>query len=201
MSKISAIVFYILVLTGFVKAQSADTVRINNKVLFITTPTNTNDSILFFNDGKGINIISKSTFEHQLFDTDKNKKRTIVVKGRLLIADYWISESDTVYSYIPPYEYFNQQLKSFYNYIENTVVYPSNALKKKVTAVVKIAVTVDKQGTLTNIFPISKNDWGFEGNVIKAIQDKRQFGFVYYNNRPIKYYMEVPFRFTIQTRN
>jgi hypothetical protein len=84
--------------------------------------------------------------------------------------------------------------------LEQQVVYPKNALKKGIQAQVKISMVIDKKGVITQITSLTKHEWGFEESLIKTISDKKQFGFVLYHNKPVKYYLEIPFAFVIKKR-
>ena len=179
-------------------AQSKDTVFYNNKtVLMITTELDNADSVLVLNDEKGKNILTATTVMHTFFDHKFGKKRVIKVQEKVLIEDYCVSEADTIYNYFQHNEEFDLRLKQFYTYLEQNVIYPKNALKKGIQANVKVSLIIDSNGSITNVYPLTKHEWGFEETLIRTIKDKKQFGFVMYKNKPIKHYIEIPFAFTI----
>jgi outer membrane biosynthesis protein TonB len=88
----------------------------------------------------------------------------------------------------------------FYSYLEQNVIYPKNALKKGVQAHVKVSLIIDANGSITNVFPLSKHEWGFEETLIRTIKEKKQFGFVMHNKKPVQLYLEIPFIFKIQKK-
>jgi hypothetical protein len=181
--------------------QNADTSFYSNKsILMITVKINQNDSVLAMYDLVGKNILSKNEVNHIFFDKKFGKKRTILVHQRKLIEDYCVLESDTVFNYFVHDETFDLRLQQFYHYLEQNVVYPKNALKKGVEALVKVSLVIDKNGSITQVYPHTKNEWGFEESLLRVIKDKKQFGFVLYKNRPINLYLEIPFAFKIQKR-
>jgi hypothetical protein len=182
-------------------AQSNDTVFYsNNAVLMITTAVNDIDSVLVLNDENGKNILKNETVIHTFFDKKFGKKRLIKIDEKTLIEDYCVSEADTIYNYFQNADEFNLRLKQFYAYLEQNVIYPKNALKKGVQANVKVSLIIDSNGSITNVFPITKHEWGFEETLIRTIKEKKQFGFVMYKNKPIKHYIEIPFAFRIVNR-
>lgn len=187
------------VLTRLCFAQSYDTAFYGHKkILMITMNYNEKDSVVKLNDLNGNNILKHADLTHTFYDTKFNKKRTIKIANYMLIEDYCVSESDTIYNYLQHDENYTARLRQFYNYLEQNVVYPKNALKKGVQAQVKISFIIDLNGAITQVFPCTKNDWGFEESVIRAITDKKQYGFIIYHNKPIKLYLEIPFAFVIK---
>lgn len=182
-------------------AQSYDTTYYENKsVLFISTPTIHGDSVISFYDTKGKSILSSSYIKHSFFDKKFGKNRTIIVINKYLYEDYCVSENDTVYNYFEFDDNFDRQLQSLYNYLEQHVVYPRNAMKKKIQALVKIGFMVETNGRMYSITPLTKHYWGFEEAVIKVLEEKKQFGFVTYKNQSVKLYLEIPFYFRIKER-
>lgn len=151
-------------------------------------------------DINGKDILKGNSVTYQFWDNKFGKKRILIVNQRLLEEDFCISESDTVYNYFATDEDFKIRLQHFYQYLENNVVYPGNALKKGIQCMVKVAFFIDKGGRIHDTFALTKHDWGFEEALIKAIKDKNQFGFVLYRGKPVNYYMEVPFSFKIKSR-
>ena len=119
------------------------------------------------------------------------------MQEKVLIEDYCVSEADTIYNYFQHNEEFDLRLKQFYTYLEQNVIYPKNALKKGIQAHVKVSLIIDSNGSITNIYPLTKHEWGFEETLMRTIKDKKQFGFVMYKNKPIKHYIEIPFGFKI----
>lgn len=181
-----------------VKAQSTDTVFYsNNRVLMITTEVYDIDSVLVLYDENGKNLLKGETVMHTFFDDKFGKKRSLKIDKKVLIEDYCISEADTIYNYFQHSEAFDLRLKQFYTYLEQNVIYPKNALKKGIQANVKVSLIIDSNGGITNIYPLTKHEWGFEETLIRTIKDKKQFGFVMYKNKPIKHYIEIPFAFKI----
>jgi len=179
-------------------AQSNDTVFYsNNAVLMITTAVNDIDSVLVLNDENGKNILKNETVIHTFFDKKFGKKRLIKIDEKTLIEDYCVSEADTIYNYFQNADEFNLRLKQFYAYLEQNVIYPKNALKKGIQANVKVSLIIDSNGSITNVYPLTKHEWGFEEPLIRTIKEKKQFGFVMYKNKPIKHYIEIPFAFRI----
>jgi hypothetical protein len=179
-------------------AQSSDTIFYANKnVLMITTELNGADSVLQMNDESGRSILTFGQVNHTFFDQKFGKKRQIKIQDKILIEDYCVSESDTIYNYIPNDENFELRLRLFYTYLEQNVIYPKNALKKGIEAFVKVSVIIDTNGSITNVYPITKNEWGFEETLISCIKTKKQFGFVLYHQKPVKLYLEIPFAYKI----
>jgi hypothetical protein len=182
-------------------AQGNDTVFYSNKaVLMITTEVNNSDSVIAMYDQNGKSILTNNPIFHSFFDTKFGKKRFIKVEKRKFMEDYCVSESDTIYNYFPHDEHFENRLQSFYKYLEQNVIYPKNALKKGIQANIKISIIIDANGSITNVFPLTKHEWGFEETLIRTIKEKKQFGFVMYQNKPIKHYIEIPFAFKIVAR-
>jgi hypothetical protein len=182
-------------------AQGNDTVFYSNKtVLMITTAVNNSDSVLAMYDQNGKSILTNNLVFHTFFDSKFGKKRFIKVEKRVFMEDYCVSESDTIYNYLPYDENFENRLQSFYKYLEQNVIYPKNALKKGIQANIKISLIIDANGSITNVFPLTKHEWGFEETLIRTIKEKKQFGFVMYKNKPVKLYLEFPFAFIIKKR-
>lgn len=163
----------------------------------ITMKVNQHDSVLEFYDTNGKSILKNNPIEHSFFDAKFNKKRVIKLREGLLHEDYCISEADTIYNYIQFDESFYTRLNQFYSYLEQQVVYPQNALKKGIKANVKVSIVIDRQGSITQITAMSKHEWGFEESLMRALKDKKQFGFILYKDRPVKLYLEIPFAFKI----
>ena len=181
--------------------QNCDTIYYHDgSVLMITTKINETDSVLLCHDIDGKNILVSDAISYQFFDKKFNKKRTVTIIDKVLHEDYCISESDTIYQYIQHHDAFDLTLKQLYSYLEQQVVYPKNALKKGIQAQVKISMVIDKKGVITQITSLTKHEWGFEESLIKTISDKKQFGFVLYHNKPVNYYLEIPFAFVIKKR-
>lgn len=182
-------------------SQSIDTSYYQNKkVLLITVHQNSKDSVIQIYDEKGASIYNNHTLTHNFYDNKFNKKRSIRIVNKMLIEDYCVSEADTVYNYFEHDEHFEAKLQEFYNYLEQHVVYPKNALKKGIQAQVKISFIIDVNGSITQVVPLTKHEWGFEESLMRAITDKRQYGFVIYKNNPVKLYLEVPFAFKIMKK-
>lgn len=182
----------------FAFAQSTDTVFYSNKsILMITLELNNKDSVLLINDESGKNILKNETIIHTFFDQKFGKKRLIKIHKKVLIEDYCVSEADTIYNYIQHQDEFFARLKQFYSYLEHQVIYPKNALKKGIEANIEVSLIIDNNGSITNVYPITKHEWGFEETLIRTIKEKKQFGFIIYKNRPVKYYIEIPFAFRI----
>jgi hypothetical protein len=194
----------LLVLSNTAYTQCCDTVFYsNNTIVFVIDKLNPSNQVgqsflfLALYDEQGKNILNDGVVFHTFFDKKFGKKRCIKIVNKILFEDYWVSESDTLYNYFPVDENFETRLQSFYGYLEQQVVYPKNALKKGVEATVKISLIIDKNGTITNVFPLTKHEWGFEESLIRTIKEKKQFGFVVHKNKPIKLYLEVPFAFKV----
>lgn len=184
-----------------VLAQNNDTLYYSDKaVLMITTAINNYDSVLVLYNQSGKNILSDGQILHTFFDAKFGKKRCIKVDQRKYIEDYCVSESDTIYNYLPYNEAFENRLQLFYTHIEQSVIYPRNALKKGIQAQVKVSLIIDTNGSITNINPLTKHEWGFEETLISTIKEKKQFGFVTYKNKPVKFYLEIPFAFVIKNK-
>ena len=187
--------------TMSLKAQNADTAfYFNKKILMVTIADNEKDSVVLILDENGRNLINQGTLQHVFFDTKFNKKRIINIANKVLIEDYFVSESDTIYNYFQFDKSFKNNLTQFYNFLENHVIYPSNALKKGIQAQVKISFIIDEKGTIIQVTPLTKNEWGFEESVMRTIKEKKQYGFVLYKNKPVKLYLEVPFAFVIKKK-
>lgn len=182
-------------------AQTKDTVYYPDKtVLLITTEVNDLDSVLQMYDQSGKNILTNGVIFHSFYDAKFGKKRCIKVAEKIFIVDYCVSEADTIYNYIQFDEAFKSTLKRFYEYLEKQVVYPKNALKKGVQATVKVSLIIESNGSITNVYPLTKHEWGFEENLISTIKAKKQFGFVMHRKRPVKLYLEFPFAFKISNK-
>jgi hypothetical protein len=179
-------------------AQSSDTIFYANKnVLMITTELNSADSVVQMNDESGRSILTSGQVNHTFFDQKFGKKRQIKIQDKILIEDYCVSESDTIYNYFQNADEFNFRLKQFYTYLEQNVIYPKNALKKGIQANVKVSLIIESNGSITNVYPLTKHEWGFEETLVRTIKEKKKFGFVMYKNKPIKHYIEIPFAFRI----
>jgi hypothetical protein len=182
-------------------AQNQDTLFYNSKaILMITQAIENKDSVIFLYDQSGKSILRQDHFTHTFFDEKFGKKRSIVIYKKVFMEDYCVSESDTVYNYIPFNQDFENRQQAFYNYLEKNVVYPKNALKKGIEANVKISLIINSNGSIYNLVPITKHEWGFEENLLFTIKEKKQFGYVLYKNKPIKYYLEIPFAFKIEKK-
>lgn len=182
-------------------AQGNDTLFYHNKsILLVTTEVNKADSVLVMFDQAGKNILNNELVFYTFSDEKFGKKRYIKVDQRFFIEDYCVSESDTIYNYISFDENFKNRLRLFYSYLEQNVIYPKNALKKGIQANVKISLIIDKNGSITNIYPLTKHEWGFEETLIRTIKEKKQFGFVTHKKNPVKLYMEIPFAFVIKNK-
>lgn len=189
-------VFMAIASCGF--AQTSDTLFYSDKsVLMISTAIGINDSVIAMYDQNGKSILNNTSINYTFFDHKFGKKRVIKVDKKVLIEDYCVSEADTVFNYFQNDEAFQKRLQHFYDELENNVIYPKNALKKGVQANVKVSIIIDSNGGITNVFPLTKHEWGFEETLIRTIKEKKQFGFVMYKNKPIKYYLEIPFAFKI----
>ena len=184
-----------------VSGQNCDTIYYHDgSILMVTTKINETDSVLLCHDIDGKNILVSNAIVYQFFDKKFNKKRTITIIDKVLHEDYCISESDTIYQYIQHHDAFDFKLQQFYSYLEQHVVYPKNALKKGIQAQVKVSMVIDNKGVITEIAPLTKHEWGFEESLMNTIFDKKQFGFVMHRNKPVKYYLEIPFAFVIKKR-
>jgi hypothetical protein len=193
--------FFLLFICSNGFAQNQDTLFYHNKtVLMITKSIENKDAVIVLNDQNGKNILKQDYFIHTFFDEEFGKKRNIVIFKKVLIEDYCVSESDTVYNYIGYNQDFENRRQLFYNYLEKNVAYPKNALKKGLEANVKISFIIDTNGSIINVFPLTKQGWGFEENLMLTVKDKKHFGFVLHNSKPVKYYMEVPFAFKISKK-
>jgi len=182
-------------------AQNIDTVYYSNKaVLMITSSLSYRDTVYAIYNQQVKNLINRNYIEHTFFDDKFKKKRSIIIKEKILIEDYCVLESDTVYNYFHFDEDFKTRKQQFYNYLEQNVVYPKNALKKGIQTKVKISLIIDSNGAITQVFPLTKNEWGFEESLIRTMKEKKQFGFVLYKNKPVKLYLEIPFAFKIAKR-
>lgn len=184
-------------------AQQPDTVFYHNKsILYVRKERieNNQHEVYILLDQQGKNLLSNGDAVHRFFDSGFNKKRVIKISNHLLIEDYCVSESDTVYNYIPYTDEFDQKLKQLYAYLEDQVIYPKNALKKGIEAQVKLSLIIDVNGAMTQITALSKHEWGFEEAVIRALNNKKFFGFVAYKSQPVKYYLEFPFAFKIHKK-
>jgi hypothetical protein len=182
-------------------AQNNDTVLYHDKtILMITSKINNYDSVLIMYDQKGKNILTDGPILYSFFDAKFGKKRNIKLENRIYIEDYCVAESDTIFNYFPFDEAFNSRLKQYYQNLEQSVIYPRNALKKGIQAQVKVSLIIDNKGSITNIIPITKHEWGFEETLISTITSKKQFGYILYKNKPIKLYLEIPFAFKIKNK-
>lgn len=182
-------------------AQVNDTLFYSNgAVLMITTEVYNCDSVLSLNNKNGENILTNNPIFYSFFDDKFGKKRFIKVEKRIFMEDYCVTESDTIYNHLPYDKNFENRLQLFYKYLEQNVIYPKNALKKGVQANVKISLIIDANGSITNVYPLTKHEWGFEETLIRTINEKKQFGFVVHKNKPVKFYMEFPFAFIIKKR-
>lgn len=166
----------------------------------ITEKLNNIDTVLQFFDQTGKNILTNTTINHTFFDEKFGKKRTITLFRKVLIADYCVLESDTIYNYFQHQDDFNARVKQFYSYLEQNVIYPKNALKKGIQAKIKVSLIIDANGSITNVYPLTKHEWGFEETLIRTIKEKKQFGFVMYKKKPVKIYLEIPFAFKIANK-
>lgn len=183
------------------KAQTADTAfYFNKKILMITIDVNEKDSVIAIVDENNRNLIYQGTLEYKFFDAKFNKKRIIKIVNNVLMEDYFVSESDTIYSYFQYDKNFKTKLNQFYNYLEQNVTYPTNALKKGIQAQVKISCVIDEKGAITQIVPLTKHEWGFEESLMRTLKDKKQYGFIMYKDKPVKLYMEIPFAFVIKKK-
>jgi hypothetical protein len=169
-------------------------------VLMITTEVYNCDSVLSLYNKNGENILTNNPIFYSFFDDKFEKKRFIKVEKRIFMEDYCVTESDTIYNHLPYDKNFENRLQLFYKYLEQNVIYPKNALKKGVQANVKISLIIDANGSITNVLPLTKYEWGFEETLMRTINEKKQFGFVVHKNKPVKFYMEFPFAFIIKKR-
>ncbi len=191
--KNNLILIFVILGIGSIYCQKRDTVFYSNKNIRSIEIHIDKDKVLEeFNSETGENLLINNKFHYEYFDSIMQMHRVLDVENKMIAQEFWISNNDTIYNLAKFEPDFDKKITKFFTYVYNNLVYPSEALDKKVEGKVMVSFIVDKNGIIQQIQSLTNIGYGLEAASIELLKKYKKWGILYLNSKPINCFFRLP---------
>lgn len=198
--KLKTILILLLITIGTISgySQKQDTILYSNGNIRSIEIKKDNDKILleFFSE-KGENLLTKTNFQYEYFDSVMLMSRAIVIEDKKIIQEIWYLNGDTIYNRTKFEPEFDAKVKKFFTYVSNNLVYPKEALNNEIEAKVMISFIVDRNGIIQQVKPLTNIGYDLEKSSIELINKYKVWGVLYLNSKPISCFFRLPISYRL----
>lgn len=146
-----------------------------------------------------VQILTNGTGQNTYRYDKENEEVVEVYEDSLLIAKYGIRnvKNDTIYYTSHKQASPKEGLQSFYQKLATTLNYPGIARLAGKEGRVYVQFIVDKDGSLTEFMPLTKEGFNFESKAIKKLSRFPNWNPAVYNNKYVKTKFVLPIKFQL----